>query len=499
MSKTLSESAAEILKASMNAQKDAAAKLPGEMDDLGGSTKEKPEGDDVGKKTAAGVGEAPKPGKSTVAGDKKMGSVKSSGLATPVVGNMNPSLGEETEETEEEVEQIDEASLSKLAADHWKNHSAAAYGGNEGYSEKQLNRYKEKADKILSDISQTHGADVAKAVKQHSSDAAEMENASAGNVDKNFHKNFANKVLGGVGSENHEKYKSYVNREGANHHLDEEIEHVDEGEKEEEDEKAMKEAFKNDMKKKHAKSMAEDVDALFNGESLSEEFRTKATTIFEAAVNSRVDAILEDMMTENDAVLVEAVEELKNQMSTQVDEYLNYVVEQWVEDNQVAIEAGLRAELVDDFIGGLKNLFAEHYIEIPDEKVDVAQELANRVAELEESTVKTTEEASEIIASLTEQLNAAKKNEAIRKICEGLTEVQIEKMKSLAEGVEFTTEGEFDNKLATIRENYFPSKTNVKSEVKTLQETAVEEPEVAEIHGMMKHYVNAIAKTAPKA
>jgi hypothetical protein len=385
----------------MNAQKDAAAKLPGEMDDLGGSTKEKPEGDDVGKKTAAGVGEAPKPGNSTVAGDKKMGSVKSANIAKPVVGSVQPGLGEETESSEEEV--------------------------------------------------------IAEVPSIESDDLPVFE---------------AKK---------------------------EEKEEEEEEEEDEEDEKAMKEAFKNDMKKKHAKSMAEDVDALFNGESLSEEFRTKATTIFEAAVNSRVDAILEDMMTENDAVLAEAVEELKNQMSTQVDEYLNYVVEQWVEDNQVAIEAGLRAELVDDFIGGLKNLFAEHYIEIPDEKVDVAQELANRVAELEESTVKTTEEVSEIIASLTEQLNAAKKNEAIRKICEGLTEVQIEKMKSLAEGVEFTTEGEFDNKLATIRENYFPSKTNVKSEVKALQETAVEEPEVAEIHGMMKHYVNAIAKTAPKA
>jgi hypothetical protein len=402
MSKTLSESAAEILNASMNAQKDAAAKLPGEMDDLGGSTKEKPEGDDVGKKTAAGVGEAPKPGNSTVAGDKKMGSVKSANIAKPVVGSVQPGLGEETESSEEE--------------------------------------------EVIAEVPSIESDDlpVFEAKK-------------------------------------------------------EEKEEEEEEEEDEEDEKAMKEAFKNDMKKKHAKSMAEDVDALFNGESLSEEFRTKATTIFEAAVNSRVDAILEDMMTENDAVLAEAVEELKNQMSTQVDEYLNYVVEQWVEDNQVAIEAGLRAELVDDFIGGLKNLFAEHYIEIPDEKVDVAQELANRVAELEESTVKTTEEVSEIIASLTEQLNAAKKNEAIRKICEGLTEVQIEKMKSLAEGVEFTTEGEFDNKLATIRENYFPSKTNVKSEVKALQETAVEEPEVAEIHGMMKHYVNAIAKTAPKA
>jgi hypothetical protein len=385
MSKTLSESAAEILKASMNAQKDAAAKLPGEMDDLGGATTETPDGGEVGKKVAAAAGEASKP---AAKGDAKTAKTQAM---------------EETETSEEEV--------------------------------------------------------IAEVPSIESDDLPVFE------------------------AKKEEK----------------EEEEEEEEEEDEEDEKAMKEAFKNDMKKKHAKSMAEDVDALFNGESLSEEFRTKATTIFEAAVNSRVDAILEDMMTENDAVLAEAVEELKNQMSTQVDEYLNYVVEQWVEDNQVAIEAGLRAELVDDFIGGLKNLFAEHYIEIPDEKVDVAQELANRVAELEESTVKTTEEASEIIASLTEQLNAAKKNEAIRKICEGLTEVQIEKMKSLAEGVEFTTEGEFDNKLATIRENYFPSKTNVKSEVKALQETAVEEPEVAEIHGMMKHYVNAIAKTAPKA
>jgi len=402
MSKTLSESAAEILKASMNAHKDAAVKLPGEMDDLGGSTNEKPEGDDVGKKAAADGKEAPKPGKSSVAGDTKFGTVKSKGLAKPVVGNMNPSLGEETEEEETILEDSEEEETLLPEAKH------------------------------------------------KDEDEKEMEMAD------------------------------------------------DEDDKEEDEEEA-NEAWKKSMLAKHKGSMKEDVDALFNGESLSEEFRTKATTIFEAAVQSRVDSILEDVMTENDKVLTEAVDALKEEIAGQVDEYLNYVVEQWVEDNKVAVETGLRAELVDDFIGGLKNLFAEHYIEIPEEKVDVAEELAARVAELEESVAKSTEETSATIASLTEQLNAAKKNEAIRKICEGLTEVQIEKMKSLAEGVEFTTEGEFDNKLATIRENYFPSKTNVKSEVKALQETAVEESEVAEVHGMMAHYVKAITKTAPKA
>jgi len=103
-------------------------------------------------------------------------------------------------------------------------------------------------------------------------------------------------------------------------------------------------------------------------------------------------------MAENDKVLTEAVDALKEEIAGQVDEYLNYVVEQWVEDNKVAVETGLRAELVDDFIGGLKNLFAEHYIEIPEEKVDVAEELAARVAELEESVAKSTEETSATIA-----------------------------------------------------------------------------------------------------
>jgi hypothetical protein len=254
------------------------------------------------------------------------------------------------------------------------------------------------------------------------------------------------------------------------------------------------------MVAKHKGSMKEDVDALFNGESLSEEFRTKATTIFEAAVQSRVESIIEDVMADNETILSESVEAIKQELSEQVDQYLNYVVEQWVQDNEVAIESGLRAELVDDFIGGLKNLFAEHYIEIPDEKVDVAEELALKVVELEESMTQSTAEAAQKIASLTEELNAAKKHEAIRKICEGLTEVQIGKMKSLAEGVEFTTEGEFNNKLAVIRENYFPA-NKVTSEVKAVQETTVSEEiqEVAQVNGIMAHYVKALTKTAPKA
>lgn len=271
----------------------------------------------------------------------------------------------------------------------------------------------------------------------------------------------------------------------------------EEDDAEEMDEEAIaeaKKAVRMNMVAKHKGSMAEDVNALFNGESLSEDFRIKATTIFEAAVQSRVEKIVEDVMEDNDAILAEAVEEIKTDLATQVDEYLNYVVEQWMEENAVAIESGLRSELTEEFINGLKNLFAEHYIDIPEEKLQVAEELAAKVVEMEESVAA----YQAAVVNLSEELNAAKKHEAIRKICEGLTEVQIGKMKSLAEGVEFTTEGEFNNKLAVIRENYFPA-NKVTSEVTAVQETTVsdETPEV-ETSTVMNRYVKAISKSLPK-
>ena len=274
--------------------------------------------------------------------------------------------------------------------------------------------------------------------------------------------------------------------------LDEEEVVEDEVEISEEELAEAKKKMRMDMVAKHKGSMAEDVNALFNGESLSEEFRVKATTIFEAAVQSRVEKIVEDVIADNESILEEAVEGIKAELGTQVDEYLNYVVEQWMEDNAVAIESGLRSELTEDFINGLKNLFAEHYIDLPEEKLEVAESLAERVVELEEAS----EARDEQFVALSKELNEAKKNEAIRKICEGLTEVQVGKMKSLAEGVEFTTEGEFNNKLAVIRENYFPSKKIV-SEVKVSEETSTEQPEVVAT-GYMSHYVKAISKSLPK-
>ena len=276
-----------------------------------------------------------------------------------------------------------------------------------------------------------------------------------------------------------------ASREMKKPNLPEEVEQMSEEEIAEARKAAMKKMVSDKMS-----SCKEDVDALFNGESLSEEFRTKATTIFEAAVRARVETVTEEIFAENEKILTDTVASLQEEMSTQVDEYLNYVVEGWLEDNQLAVETGLRAEIAEDFMAGLKNLFAEHYIEVPQEKADLVEEMAAKVVEAEEALA----EQAEQFAALTEALNESKSKEILRKICEGLTEVQVEKIKALAEGVKFTTEGEYTDKLAVIRENYFPSKS-VKREA---PQTVVETEEARDVSGVMDHYVKAISKTLPK-
>ena len=207
---------------------------------------------------------------------------------------------------------------------------------------------------------------------------------------------------------------------------------------------------KEEMKKK----MKEDMDSLFSDDStISEEFKSKAATIFEARVLDRVTQIEEQVESKYAGMLEEAVAEIKSDLTTKVDDYLNYVVEQWIEENQIAIESGLRAELTEEFIAGLRNLFAEHYIDVPTEKVDLVDELASKVEELESKLNEEMERGISYAKALVE----SRKNEITREVCEGLTTTQTEKIKALAESVEFSTEDEYKNKVETIRENYFPS------------------------------------------
>jgi len=264
-------------------------------------------------------------------------------------------------------------------------------------------------------------------------------------------------------------------------------------EAEQEDVEVIAEISHMDKKEEMKKKMKEDIDALFADDStISEDFKSKVSTIFEARVNDRVSQIQEEIEGKYADMLEEAISSVRNDLTEKVDDYLSYVVEQWMADNEIAIESGLRSELTDDFIAGLRNLFAEHYIDVPAEKVDLVDELAGQVEELEAKLNEEIERGVEFKKALVE----SRKNEVTREVCEGLTATQVEKIKSLAESVEFSTEDEYKNKLETIRENYFPSGVK-KADESQLNETVedaegekkvINDPFVAAVS-------NAISKT----
>lgn len=238
--------------------------------------------------------------------------------------------------------------------------------------------------------------------------------------------------------------------------------------------------------------VTEDINSIFaDDDQISEDFKAKASTIFEARVLDRVNAIKEEMETQYASMLEEAVAEIQKDLTEKVDDYLNYVVEQWMSENEIAIESGLRSELTEDFIVGLRNLFAEHYISVPEDKADLVEELASKVEELEGKLDEEIERGVEYKKALVE----AVKNEIANQVCEGLTATQVEKIKSLAESVEFSTEDEYKTKLETIRENYFPSSVK-KAEASQLQETVeIDEKKPVSSDPFVAAVSQAISKT----
>lgn len=244
----------------------------------------------------------------------------------------------------------------------------------------------------------------------------------------------------------------------------------------------------------------EDIDALFNGEVLDEAFQNKAATLFEAAVIARAVSVVEEL--END--ILEAAEEsvnaIKQELEEQVDAYLNYMVQEWVNENKVAIESGLKNEIMENFVEGLKNLFAENYIEVPEEKLDVVESMADEIESLKSKLNEAINDNIELATAITE----ATKSDIIHSVCEGLTATQSEKVKTLAEGVEFTTEGEYAEKVKIIRESYFTNNVD-HSKVKQVAVSnpvalteAAEPVQVTEVSPSMQKYINAIGRTLPR-
>ena len=422
MSKSLTESAAEILATSVGSNQEAPKGTLADIEELGGSDNQsKPEGDAIGPIAASKVKEADKPGQKGAPSEPVVDPVKKKGGENVVQAEAmpgttltaNPKMSEE-EEVEGEVlaEDEDDVELTEEEIDEYLN----------SLTEEELEQLMAEAEQL--DEDETEEGEVIE----------EEEELS-----------------------------------------------------EEEIVEARKAALKN-MVAENMGSCKEDIDALFSGEELSEEFKDKATTIFEAAVRSRVETIVEEVVVENEQIMEEAAGEFQTSLTEQVDEYLGYVVEQWMEDNQLAVETGLRVEIAEEFIGGLKNLFMEHYIEVPEEKVDIVEEMATAVAEMETKLEEQVAQNQE----LNNKLNESKASEVVAQICEGLTTVQAEKIKALAEGVDFTTEGEYSQKVAVIRENYFPTKQEKGEAPESLVETEEHEGEVS---GNMDRYVQAISKS----
>jgi hypothetical protein len=411
--RTLAEAAADILNQTRaSAPADQPQSYGQEIDDLGGSTTEEPDGGNVGQMAAAKIGQAPQP--------------QPQGKATDVPVSeeeewVDSYISEEADEDEDEDEK-DEDEKDEM-----------------------------------------------------------KESAKIDELNRKTYVSYLEKRMAQKGK-SHQKIKT-SNIERAARKI-----------------AAAKKTEKNNMEEQHiidilkSFGIQEDIDALFNGEDLSEDFRKKAASIFEAAVVSRAVVVIEALEEEIINAASETVEEIKEELEGQIDNYMNYVVEDWKESNKLAIETGIRLEIQEEFIDGLKKLFVENYIDIPYDKVDVVENLNSQVEELKAKL----DEAINVNIEMNALIEHSLKNEIIHSVCEGLTATQAEKMKSLAEGVEFTAEGEYREKLEILKENYFSRK--VKSQQTNLLEShqtiASEEEKV--IPSSMQYYVDAISRTLKK-
>lgn len=239
-------------------------------------------------------------------------------------------------------------------------------------------------------------------------------------------------------------------------------------------------------------SVKEDVDALLNGEELSEEFRAKAETIFEAAVMTRVKAELARIEEEFESKLAEQVAQNTEGLVEQVDGYLGYIAEQWMTQNEIALERGMKSDILEGFIGGLKNLFEEHYIDIPEEKFDVLGEMESKIDELEAKLNEQVAANIELSKTLAESTRA----EIVKTVSEGLTDTETEKFMSLVEELSYEDQASFETKVKTIRENYFTTKgaTEIKSVVTDAPVEALTEEKKVTLDPAMSAYAAQLNK-----
>ena len=246
----------------------------------------------------------------------------------------------------------------------------------------------------------------------------------------------------------------------------------------------------DEMKEEY--DIEEDVNALLAGEELSEEFQEKARTIFETAIRSKVSEIKEQIQETYENALIEEVETIKQGLIERVDAYLEYVADEWVSENALAIEAGLKTEMTESFLLGMKGLFEDHYVSIPEEKYDVIESMVDKLDEMEE---KLNEQIEKNIA-LNNRLAESVADVIFADVAEGLALSQKDKLASLAENVEFDSESNYREKLVTLRESYFPSNASTQREVTENLSEEVEYSNAPQISGTMERYLSVLSRTA---
>ena len=257
------------------------------------------------------------------------------------------------------------------------------------------------------------------------------------------------------------------------------------------DEKSKEEGYGMKSKKEDVK---EHIDALTSGENdLSEEFKAKAATIFEAAIKSKVKEIAEEMEADYNKKFEDETSKTKSELVEKVDAYLNYVVQEWMKENELAVEKGIKGEIAEDFINGLKKLFEDHYIDVPDEKYDVLEDQASKIEDLEN---KLNEQIAKNV-ELNKEKSLSEKSNILADVASDLADTSKEKFAKLTEEVEFTNAEDFKNKVMTIKESYFGNKkeANSDSEVDNAVADTNGVDNTADLSSAMAAYTTAISKT----
>jgi len=240
-------------------------------------------------------------------------------------------------------------------------------------------------------------------------------------------------------------------------------------------------------------NIEEDVEALLTGEELSEEFQEKARTIFETAIRTKVAEVQEELKAQYETTLEEEVSTIKEELTGRVDAYLEYVAEEWISENQLAVEQGLKAEMSESFLTGMRSLFEEHYVNIPEEKYDVTTAMVEKLDEMED---KLNEQIKSNIA-LNQRLAESVADVIFSDVCEGLALSQKDKLASLAENVEFDSENTYREKLVTLRKSYFPE--NAGSQRDDSENISESSESIAQpVTGLMESYLDTLTRVSKK-